>query len=72
MVLINCSDDNLELSVPVWEIGVRTGDEMTCKFRFEDGTFSAEETKDKVKYGRLYATLPPKSGKVYSYKFIKE
>ena len=72
VILINCSDDNLELSVPVWEIGVRTGQEMICKFRFENGGFSAEESRDKVKYGRLYVSLPPKSGKVYSYKFIRE
>ena len=72
VVLINCSDDRLELSVPVWEIGVRTGDDMTCKFRFEDGEFSSEESKNTVKYGRLYVGLPPKSGKVYSYKFNKE
>ena len=69
VVLINCSDDNLELSVPVWEIGVRTGNEMTCKFSFENGGFSAEESKNTVKYGRLYVSLPPKSGKVYSFKF---
>ena len=70
VVLINCSDDNLELSVPVWEIGVQTGTEMICKFTFDGVNFSAEESKNKVKYGRLYVSLPPKSGKVYSYKFI--
>lgn len=69
VVVINCSDDNLDLSVPVWEAGVRTGDIMTCKFRFEDGDFSAEESKSTVKYGRLYVTLPPKSGKVYHIQF---
>ena len=72
VVLINCSDDHLELSVPVWEIGVRTGNEMTCKFSFENGEFSAEESKNTVKYGRLYVSLPPKSGKVYSLKFNKD
>ena len=72
VVLINCSDDNLELSVPVWEIGVRTGDDMVCKFCFENGEFSQEESKNTVKYGRLYVSLPPKSGKVYSLKFITE
>ena len=71
-VLVNCSDEALELSVPVWEIGVRTGDVMTCKFRFEDGGFSAEECKSTVKYGRLFVTMPPKSAKVYAFKFIRE
>lgn len=69
VVLINVSDENLELRVPVWEIGVRTGDIMTCKFSCEDASFSAEDVNTTVKYGRLYVTLPPKSGKVYTMKF---
>ncbi len=72
VVLVNCSDEHIELSVPVWEIGVRTGDIMTCKFTFEHGDFSAEESNSAVKYGRLFASLPAKSGKVYVYKFKTE
>ncbi|MDE7440044.1 MAG: glycoside hydrolase family 13 protein [Clostridia bacterium] len=72
VVLINCSDDNLELSVPVWEIGVRTGDKLVRKFCFEDGAFSEEEEESTVKYGRLFVSLPPKSGKVYYHKFNKK
>ena len=72
VVLINCSDESLDLMVPVWEIGVETGVEMTCKFSFAGETFSAEESKSKIKFGRLYVNLPPKSGKVYTYKFIQE
>ena len=69
VVLINCSDDNLELSVPVWEIGVRTGDTLIRKLCFENGAHSLDEEKSIVKYGRLFVTLPPKSGKVYTCKF---
>ena len=71
-IIINCLDETLDLRVPVWELGVRTGDEMVCKFSFEDGVLSLEESKLAVKYGRLYVTLPPKSGKVYGMKFKNE
>ena len=72
VVLINCSDESLDLMVPVWEIGVPNGAEMVCKFSFEEGGFSSEESRSTIKFGRLYINLPPKSGKVLSYKFIQE
>ena len=72
VVLINCSNESLELRVPVWEIGVRTGDTLVCKFCYENGGFSEKESESVVKYGRFLVTLPPKSGKVYTYKFKSE
>ncbi|MDE7401131.1 MAG: alpha-glycosidase, partial [Clostridia bacterium] len=67
VVIINCTDGELDLSVPVWEIGVPTGAEMTRKFLC--GENSSSEKQSKVKYGRLFVTLPAKSGCVYHYNF---
>lgn len=70
-VVINCTDGNLDLSVPVWELGVPTGAEMILKFAYNGQSYSAEEVKSPVKYGRLYVSLPPKSGFVFTYKYNK-
>ena len=68
-IIINCTDGDLDLSVPVWELGVPKGAEMTLKFAYNGETYSAEESKSPVKYGRLYVSLPPKSGFVFAYKY---
>lgn len=70
-IIINCSDGSLDLRVPVWEIGVPSGEEMTLKFLFNGQNYSAEEVKSLVKYGRLSVNLPPKSGAVFTYKYNK-
>ena len=72
VVLINCSDETLELRVPVWEIGVRTGDTLKCAFCYENGKHSDGGGESTVKYGRFSVTMPPKSGKVYTFKFKQE
>ena len=62
-VIINSSDDELRLSVPVWEIGADTGMVMTRKFVTGDADLPEKFT---VKHRRLFLTLPPKTGCVYS------
>ncbi len=71
-VIINCSDSEINLGVPVWELGVPTGAVMTRKFFCANYDFNCEETESEVKHGRLFLTLPPKSGCVYVYNFGRE
>ena len=69
-VIINCSDSEIALSVPVWELGVpRDGAKMTCRFFCRDGDFDCTEHGAEVRFGRLFATLPEKSACVYYYSF---
>lgn len=72
-VIINCSDNEISLSVPVWEIGVpRDGAKMTSKFYCGDYGFDCTEEDEEVKFGRLFVTLPEKSACVYYYSFDKK
>ena len=69
-VVINCTDGDISLSVPVWEIGVpRENVKMTRKFFCADCGFSEHEETTEVKHGRFFLTLPAKSGCVYHYEF---
>ncbi|MDE6000862.1 MAG: glycoside hydrolase family 13 protein [Clostridia bacterium] len=71
-VVINCTDGDLSLSVPVWEIGVPAGAVMTRKMFCGDYNFTCDEQDSEVKHGRLFVSLPAKSGCVYTYSFNKE
>ncbi len=72
VVVLNCLDNEISLSVPVWEIGVpRDGAKMTRKFFCGGWDFSTVETESEVKYGRLFVTLPEQSACVYCYNFEK-
>jgi alpha-glucosidase len=68
-IVINCSSETLNLNVPVWEIGVPEYSQMTKKFFFNGKDFTDDEESCSIKYGRLFVSLPPKSGGIYTYKF---
>ncbi|MDE7181888.1 MAG: glycoside hydrolase family 13 protein [Clostridia bacterium] len=65
-VVINCTDVDINLSVPVWEIDVPTGAHMVRRLN-GDGFFDGE--KSEVRHGRLFISLPAKSGCVYTFNY---
>lgn len=70
VVIINCTDGEISLSVPVWELGVpRDNAEMVRKFLSMNGDCDLSEERCAVRYGRLFLTLSEKTGAVYYYKF---
>ena len=71
-VIINCSDGEISLSVPVWETGVPHNSVMKRKFFCRDGSFDCNEVDSEVKFGRLFVTLPEKSGCVYYFNKAEE
>ena len=72
VVTLNCSDGEVSLNAPVWELGVpRNGVKMTRKFFCGNYGFDLEETENEVRFGRMLETLPPQSASVYYYKFGK-
>ena len=68
-VVVNNSDGEISLSVPVWELGVPRKAEMQCKFFYDGVDYREGGAVAEVKYGRLFVTLPAKSGCVYGYEF---
>ncbi len=68
-VIINCTDGNLNLSVPVWELGVPTGAVMQRRILTYSAGYTTDGDNCEVRHGRLFLTLPAKSGSVYHYKF---
>lgn len=69
VVIVNCTDGELALSVPVWEIGLpHDGAEMTLKFACGGWGYTEYAEKSPVKYGRLFVTMPEKCAAVYYYK----
>jgi alpha-glucosidase len=63
VVVINNSDKELALSVPVWQMGVTWDDKLTLALAvgFDAGAPQILE----VAHGRMYIKLPPKSGAAY-------
>ncbi len=63
-VIINNSDKEISLSVPVWEMGISRTDKLALYYctGFVGG---APDHLREVKFGRMVITLPPKSGCVY-------
>lgn len=73
MAVINCTDNEISLSVPVWELGIpHNGAAMTLKFACGGWGYTEEEENSEVRHGRLFLTLPEKSGCVYHYSFKEE
>lgn len=73
VAVINCTDNEISLSVPVWELGIpHNGAAMTLKFACGGWGYTEEEEKSEVRHGRLFLTLPEKSGCVYHYSFKEE
>lgn len=70
VVIVNCSESEISLNVPVWQLGVpRNEAYMTRKFFCADEAFDLTEKHVVVQSGRMLVTLPPVSGCVYYYKF---
>ena len=68
-VIINCTDGDLNLSVPVWELGVPTGAVMQRRLLTYSAGYTTDGDNCEVRHGSLFLTLPAKSGSVYHYKF---
>ncbi len=69
VTIVNMRDEELKLSVPVWEAGVQTGGKMKVEVSSSHESFEGDEYK--VKYGRLLIALSAKSSCVLSCKFGK-
>lgn len=70
LVVVNCSNKDTKLSLPVWELGVpHNGVTMMRMFGYKESRMDEFEEEKEIKYGRLSITLPEKSGAVYYYKF---
>ena len=69
VTIVNMRDEELKLSVPVWEAGVQTGGKMNVEVSSSHEPFEGDEYK--VKYGRLLIALSAKSSCVLSCKFGK-
>ena len=66
VVLVNVRDEEIRLSVPVWEAGVDAGAKMKLEVSTADEAYMGEDYR--VKYGRLHVTMPAKSACVLSCK----
>jgi alpha-glucosidase len=64
VIVINNSDKELALSIPVWMVGVTWTDKMKCVFSTDHDGYN-QNTEMEVAYGRMYVTIAPKSGAVY-------
>ena len=71
-VILNCSDSDINLSVPVWELGVPRNDvQMVSRFFCAGYDFGDDGEKYAVTNGRVFAAMPPKSACVLYYDFGK-
>lgn len=69
-IVINCTDGEVSLRVPVWELGVpHSGAKMRREFYCSDCTFDTGYFERDVERGRLLVTLPAKSAVVYCYTY---
>ena len=64
VVIINNSDEEVSLSVPVWEIGVTWTNRLALQYCVGYKGVKPDHIRD-VKFGRMFITVPPKSGCVY-------
>ncbi|MCD8200755.1 MAG: glycoside hydrolase family 13 protein [Clostridia bacterium] len=70
IVVINNLDKDIVLNVPVWELGITQGNEVTLLFDSENNEFRPETFE--LRYGRLAVEVKARSGKIYGKKFKKE
>ncbi|MGN0817840.1 MAG: alpha-amylase family glycosyl hydrolase, partial [Candidatus Coproplasma sp.] len=64
VVVINNSDQEISLSVPVWEMGVTLDNRLALQYCVGFENAMPEHIRE-VKFGRMFITVPPKSGCVY-------
>ncbi|MDE6441948.1 MAG: glycoside hydrolase family 13 protein [Clostridia bacterium] len=69
VIIVNNLDCDISLSVPVWELGIPTGAVLNRKIITDSNGFYTDGDKSSVKHGRMFITLPAKSGAVYHYSF---
>ncbi len=69
VVVINNGDAPLTISVPVWELGVRSGDVMHLELDSNTDGFNSIHTAREVRYDRMKVEIAAKSGKIYGIKF---
>lgn len=73
VIVINCTDKEMSLSVPVWELGLpREGAVMRTKFACGSWGFTEFEEESMVRHGRLFVSLPEKCACVYHYNLNEE
>jgi hypothetical protein len=68
VVVINNTDKELALTVPVWQVGVTWKDKLKLVYSVNCDENQIDGTVE-VSYGRVYVKLPPKSGACYYKKF---
>ncbi len=68
VVVINNNENDLTLSVPVWELGVQNGAIMKLELDSNAEGFTGGEPCE-VKFGRAVVKIKAKSGRIYSHKF---
>lgn len=68
-VAVNCSDGEIEISIPVRRLGLPNGAETELKFFCADGKFRRGGEFKKVWNGNILLALPPKSAAVYFYSY---
>ncbi|MCD8040597.1 MAG: glycoside hydrolase family 13 protein [Clostridia bacterium] len=67
IVVVNVSDSEIKLGLPVWEAGVSTGSKITLEAATDPKADLLNEHR--VKYGRAHICLAAKTACVYSYTF---
>ncbi len=68
IIAINCSDKNVSLTVPVWTVSDSRTDKLKLEYTVNCEYGQLPEYAE-VKFGRMYISLPPKAGCVYTKKF---
>ncbi len=68
IVAINCSDKNVSLTVPVWTVIDNRTDKLKLAYTV-NCDYGAVPEYEEVKFGRMYVSLPPKGGCVYTKNF---
>lgn len=65
LVIINSSDEAMDLSIPVWQLGIEREDTISIVF----SSMSGDERDLKVKFGRMFVTVPARTGYICHYAY---
>ncbi|MCD8205311.1 MAG: glycoside hydrolase family 13 protein [Clostridia bacterium] len=71
IVVINNTDNDIALNIPVWELGITWENQVTLLFDSASEK-NIKPEKFELKYGRLLVELKARSGKIYGKKFKEE
>lgn len=72
VAVVNRSEEEVCLSIPVWELGVRSGEKMKEELVVQGGGAVRGSGESQIVFGRLRVQLGAKSGCIYSYRFVNE